>query len=81
VTNDFIRLEYNDTTDEYRRFARLINLTEEEKQTVPDWILPIDVQNNTAYGAGATIFLCRKRILDYFSKKKITSSKIKEENM
>jgi len=68
VTREAIRLEFSEITPEYTFYAKLMTLSEEEKKNYPDWAIPIKVENKMFCGAGATIFLSKKKLREYFAK-------------
>eukprot|EP01089_Gocevia_fonbrunei_P020829 TRINITY_DN7844_c0_g4_i1.p1 TRINITY_DN7844_c0_g4~~TRINITY_DN7844_c0_g4_i1.p1 ORF type:complete len:141 (-),score=20.95 TRINITY_DN7844_c0_g4_i1:66-488(-) len=73
VTSEHIRLEFNQATDEYKQYARLMdNFTEDadtsaDKRQIPDCFVPEDVQNRLYCGAGATVVLNKRKIAKYLN--------------
>ena len=66
VTLDTIRLVFDQPCDEYRRYARLLGpdaLTIIEQEAVPQWMIPIKVENLISIGGGAIITLQRQRLV------------------
>jgi hypothetical protein len=66
LTPDHVRLEFSDVNDEYKKFARLMFASEEERAAmgVPQWLVPVDLLNNSYCGGGATVMLERRKVVD-----------------
>lgn len=66
LTKDFIRLEFSAPNEEYRRHADLLFASEAERraQGVPQWLVPVELQNNEHCGGGATILLDKNSVYD-----------------
>eukprot|EP01094_Clydonella_sp_ATCC50884_P029857 TRINITY_DN9517_c0_g1_i1.p1 TRINITY_DN9517_c0_g1~~TRINITY_DN9517_c0_g1_i1.p1 ORF type:complete len:194 (-),score=40.77 TRINITY_DN9517_c0_g1_i1:318-860(-) len=68
ITDETIDIVF-DTVDQYKSYAALMYATDEDIQQlgIPEHLIPVDVDNRTCIGGGATIKLCRKRFLDHVS--------------
>jgi hypothetical protein len=66
LTKDFIRLEFSAPNEEYRKHADLLFASEAERraQGVPQWLVPVELQNNEHCGGGATILLDKDSVYD-----------------
>jgi len=66
LTKDFIRLEFSAPNEEYRKHADLLFAPEAERraQGVPQWLVPVELQNNEHCGGGATILLDKDSVYD-----------------
>jgi hypothetical protein len=66
LTKDFIRLEFSAPNEEYRKHADLLFASEAERraQGVPQWLVPVELQNNEHCGGGATILLDKNSVYD-----------------
>lgn len=64
LTKDHIRLEFSEANEEYRKHAGLLFATEIERQGVPQWLIPVGLQNNEHCGGGATILLDKRHVYD-----------------
>jgi len=66
LTKDFIRLEFSAPNEEYRNHADLLFASEAERraQGVPQWLVPVELQNNEHCGGGATILLDKNSVYD-----------------
>ena len=69
LTKDFIRLEFSAPNEEYRKHADLLFASEAERraQGVPQWLVPVELQNNEHCGGGATILLDKNSVYDSLS--------------
>lgn len=67
LTKDHIRIEYEDTTQEYKESAELFFESDEElmEQGIPLCFKPTSIENNVSIGAGATIYLDRDEVADF----------------
>ncbi len=77
VTDDRIRLEFSKATEEFKSHAELMWLSEEEqeKMGIPKWLVPKDLKNLTYCGGGATIELDKKGVLEYLTRRRLSSPK------
>jgi len=59
LTRQFVRLEFSEVNEEYRKHASLLFASDAERwsQGVPPWLVPVDLFNNSHCGAGGTILL------------------------
>lgn len=64
LTPDYIRLEFSEPNEEYRKHADLLFASEAERraQGVPNWLVPVELQNNEHCGGGATILLDKNSV-------------------
>jgi hypothetical protein len=69
LTPDYIRLEFSEPNEEYRKHADLLFASEAERraQGVPNWLVPVELQNNEHCGGGATILLDKNSVYDSLS--------------
>jgi hypothetical protein len=69
LTTEHIRLEFSAPNEEYRRHADLLFTSEAERraQGVPQWLVPVGLQNNEHCGGGATILLDKNSVYDSLS--------------
>ncbi|KAL6041581.1 hypothetical protein QOT17_024866 [Balamuthia mandrillaris] len=67
VTDDAVRLEFSETNQEYKDLAALMYMTEEEREErrVPDWLVPINLENRVYCGGGATVFLDKNKVTSF----------------
>lgn len=69
LTPEYIRLEFSEPNEEYRKHADLLFASEAERraQGVPNWLVPVELQNNEHCGGGATILLDKNSVYDSLS--------------
>jgi hypothetical protein len=66
LTKDFIRLEFSEPNEEYRKHADILFASEAERraQGVPQWLVPVALHNNSHCGGGATILLDKHNVYE-----------------
>ncbi len=69
MTPEFVRLEFSDANEEYKKFAKLMFASDEERnaQGVPQWLVPVDLHNNSYCGGGATVVLARQMLMEHLT--------------
>lgn len=71
LTDEHIRIEYNEINEEYQRNVDLYFDTTENimKKGIPLCFKPVKVENNTAVGGGATVYLDRLEFANFLREK------------